>query len=90
MTGCHCLINGHVQGVGYRMAAKQQAESLGLAGWVRNRADRRVEMWLEGDAQAIEKMLDWAHQGPRFAGVTDIDTRYQDATGRYRGFEIID
>lgn len=88
MIGCHCLINGHVQGVGYRMAARQQAESLDINGWVRNLPDGRVEMWLEGDEQRVEEMLDWAHQGPRFAGVTRIDKQHQSATEKYQDFSI--
>lgn len=88
MIGCHCLINGHVQGVGYRMAARQQAKSLGLTGWVRNLSDGRVEMWLEGDEHYVEEMLDWAHQGPRFAGVTKIDKQHQSATEQYQDFIV--
>lgn len=72
------------------MAAREEARKLGLKGWVRNMSDGRVEMWLEGTKNDVEAMLDWAHQGPRFAGVTDIETNDRDIVGRYQSFEITD
>jgi acylphosphatase len=67
------LVDGHVQGVFYRDSCAREARRHGLAGWVRNRADGRVEAWFEGDAQAVEKLVTWCREGPRHAEVTGVD-----------------
>ena len=56
MTRVHLLIAGRVQGVYYRASAKTEADRLGVAGWVRNRADGSVELVAEGSLDAIEQL----------------------------------
>jgi acylphosphatase len=65
-------IKGRVQGVGYRYALRQEAERLGITGWVRNRADGSVEALVHGEAQAVEAVIAWARMGPPAAQVRDI------------------
>ncbi len=84
----HLLINGHVQGVGYRVSAREKALQLGLTGWVRNCADGCVEMLIEGSNDALEQMLEWAARGPRFANVTDVDVTEQTSIGDLTPFDI--
>lgn len=67
-------ITGRVQGVGYRMAAQREAERLGLAGWVRNAADGAVEAEAQGPEAAVEALVAWCAQGPRFARVAAVET----------------
>lgn len=62
-------ISGRVQGVGYRAAFYDKAQSLGLRGWVRNRRDGSVEACVDGEAAAIEAILAWAKRGPPAAQV---------------------
>ena len=66
------LISGDVQGVFFRDTCAKRARSEGVAGWVRNRADGRVEAWFEGDAQAVENLLTWCREGPPRAEVTNV------------------
>lgn len=66
-------IHGRVQGVFYRNWAVQTAASLGLAGWVRNRADGSVEALIEGSLESIERFVMLAHEGPAAAIVNHID-----------------
>ncbi len=66
-------VRGRVQGVGFRYFVLRQAQAEGLAGFVRNLADGRVEFLLSGDARAVERMLGKIEQGPRFARVIGID-----------------
>jgi acylphosphatase len=84
----HLLIKGRVQGVGYRVSAAEKARQLGLVGWVRNLADGRVEICIEGDTEQLLLMVDWAHQGPRFAEVTHIDISEKDSISGFLDFDI--
>lgn len=68
----HLLISGNVQGVGYRAFLAEQAETLELDGWVRNRQDGSVEAVLGGDAEDIEEMMESCREGPAACSVRDI------------------
>ena len=68
----HVWISGRVQGVGYRFATCEQAERLGLGGWVRNLEDGRVEAVFEGPAAEVAQAVAWCRQGPAGAWVSDI------------------
>lgn len=68
----HLVITGKVQNVFYRDWMVEQARSLGLDGWVRNRADGSVEAVVQGSAEMVEAMIDRAREGSppsRVAGV---------------------
>ena len=80
---------GRVQGVGYRYALRDEALRLGLAGWVRNRADGSVEALLQGDAAALAQLIAWARRGPRSARVDELrdEAPQADHDRAYRGFE---
>lgn len=68
----HVTVEGRVQGVFFRACTRDEAARLGLAGWVRNRADGSVEAEIEGEAGAVEKMVQWLHQGSPDAVVTAV------------------
>lgn len=84
----HVYISGRVQGVGYRYSTYHKAQSLGIAGWVRNTHDNRVEAIFEGDENAVEEMLVWCRQGPSMSFVTDIEIFKQPYTGEFQTFTI--
>jgi acylphosphatase len=65
-------VSGQVQGVFFRDTCARRARAEGVAGWVRNRADGRVEAWFQGDPQAVENMVTWCRQGPPRAEVTEV------------------
>jgi acylphosphatase len=79
MTAIRAIVTGQVQGVGYRAWTVRQARRLGLAGWVRNRADGSVEFLAAGDAGAIEMLLDACRRGPPSAFVHGIETHPAEA-----------
>jgi acylphosphatase len=83
---CRLHIRGRVQGVGYRWAMVSEAERLAVRGWVRNRRDGSVEAMVEGDAASVERLIDWAHRGPRGARVTAVDV-YPAEPGSFTAFE---
>jgi acylphosphatase len=84
----HLYISGIVQGVGYRFFAVDEAESLGLAGWVRNLPDGRVELVAEGPEEALGRLLAACRRGPRGGRVTDVQVVWEEALGSLRGFQI--
>jgi len=75
------LLSGRVQGVYFRQSTLQQAQALGLCGWVRNLADGRVEVWYEGEEQALEQLSRWLRQGPAEARVTGLQLQVQPLQG---------
>lgn len=66
------LIHGRVQGVNFRNACRRKARQLGLQGWIRNLPDGVVEIHVQGPAEAVRELVDWAHHGPRNAFVNKV------------------
>ena len=79
-------ISGRVQGVGFRYSMGEEAERLGVTGWVRNRRDGTVEAVIDGAPDAMEGMLAWARRGPRGATVTGVEV--SEIPGSFEGFEL--
>lgn len=67
------VVHGRVQGVWYRAATREQARTLGLSGWVRNRPDGAVEAVFEGDAGAVTAALAFCRRGPPAARVERVE-----------------
>jgi acylphosphatase len=80
-------IRGQVQGVNLREAMRQRAEQLKITGWVQNRLDGSVEAIVQGEAFAIDAIVDWVHQGPPGARVDSLDVETADAEGNYDSFD---
>jgi len=80
------VIHGRVQGVAFRASLRERARSAGVAGWARNRPDGTVEAVLEGEPQAVDRVLRFCHEGPRGAHVERVDVKEAPAEG-LRGFE---
>jgi acylphosphatase len=75
------VVHGGVQGIGFRYSARREADRLGVAGWIRNRSDGAVEAEVEGDAGAVQAMLDWLAAGPPGARVEGTETAEVDPIG---------
>ena len=73
-------VHGHVQGVFFRDSCRRRAESLGVAGWVRNR-DATVEVYAEGLPGAVAALIDWCREGPRGAYVEHVDVSEEEPEG---------
>jgi acylphosphatase len=81
------VAHGRVQGVWFREGARRQAERLGVAGWVRNRADGTVEAELEGPAEPVELLVRWFGHGPVDARVDRLEIDELPVRGE-RGFAV--
>jgi len=85
----HLIIEGRVQGVWFRESTRRQAVSLGVLGWVKNRAEGTVEALLEGPEGAVSKLVDWCRKGPSAAGVTSIHETEEAWRGEFNAFDIV-
>ena len=65
--------SGRVQGVFFRRYAGEQADRLGVVGWVRNEPDGSVLAHVEGDDEAVESMIAWCREGSPAADVERVD-----------------
>jgi len=81
------IVRGHVHGVGFRVSVARAAQSRGVDGWARNRADGSVEVVLEGEAEPVESLVRFCGDGPRSAWVVEVETFVEEPEG-LRGFEI--
>jgi acylphosphatase len=70
----HVRVTGRVQGVFFRAWAREQAQALGVSGWVRNCPDGRVEAHVEGEEGAVDRMIEKMRRGPPSARVEDVRT----------------
>lgn len=70
MRTVRVVVEGVVQGVGYRYSLRSTAEDAGVTGWTRNRADGSVEAVLEGEEQSVDGVVAWMAAGPAGAHVT--------------------
>ena len=86
--GRHYLVDGRVQGVGFRFFIRAAAAREGLHGWVRNLPDGRVEIAAEGEADALDRFERHVRHGPPGARVDEVEVEHQPASGRTTGFAI--
>jgi acylphosphatase len=77
-TALRIVIHGRVQGVGYRAWVEDEADALGLSGWVRNRRDGTVEAVVSGDGDAVQTFVALCRDGPRAALVFDVKSEPYD------------
>ncbi|KAJ1684531.1 hypothetical protein LUZ63_020286 [Rhynchospora breviuscula] len=79
-------ITGRVQGVSYRWTCRQEAERLGVTGWVRNEPDGSVAAHAEGERDAVEALVGWCRSGPSGARVDDVQVTAS-SVGGATGFD---
>jgi len=81
-------VRGHVQGVFFRSDARDRAQSLRVAGWIRNVPDGTVEAVFEGEPERVESMVEWCRRGPSGAQVKDLDVDWEEPSGE-SGFVVL-
>jgi acylphosphatase len=74
-------ITGVVQGVSFRYYARQEADRLGVTGWVRNEPDGSVRGHFEGPPDAVDALVSWCRHGPAQARVDDVAVSTAERTG---------
>jgi len=83
------LVTGKVQGVFFRQALKVIAIKNNVTGWVRNLEDGRVESLLEGDIDAVNAVVEWAHGGPANSRVDDVEIKNEVFKDEFTDFEVL-
>lgn len=83
----HVWVSGRVQGVFFRHETRERARHEGVAGWVRNAEDGRVEAVFEGAPDAVERLVAWCHQGTEYSEVARVEVEREAPEGLDR-FEV--
>ncbi len=84
------FVRGRVQGVYFRAATQREARRLGLTGWVKNKSDGGVEIFAEGEEDALKELIGWANRGPSAARVDRVDVRWRGFSGDHHDFRIVE
>lgn len=84
----HAVVEGRVQGVGFRMFVLETARSFQLTGWVRNRWNGSVEVIAEGSLRSLEEFLSKLWIGPPAAHVTHVEFEWQQPSGEFKRFDV--
>ncbi|HWQ04274.1 MAG TPA: acylphosphatase [Longilinea sp.] len=84
----HAIVDGRVQGVGFRYFVKMVAEELNLTGWVRNKMDGRVEVLAEGSRDTLETFLAALRRGSPSSFVSDVKVEWNPASQVFKRFNV--
>jgi acylphosphatase len=85
----HCIVQGYVQGVGYRYFVLCIAKDAGLTGWVKNLPSGEVEVVAEGDHSSLLQLIAELQRGPASAQVKNIITNYLPYQNEWQDFRIL-
>jgi acylphosphatase len=84
----HVIVSGIVQGIGFRASVRNEAATTGVTGYVKNRAEGKVEAVFEGERTGVIGMVQFCRRGPPGASVDDVDVRMKEYTGEFGSFEV--
>jgi acylphosphatase len=84
----HAIVDGRVQGVGFRYFTQERAAFLGLTGWVRNRWNGTVELVAEGPKADLETFLRAIQRGPRTGTTQNVKVDWLENRGEFNSFRI--
>lgn len=82
-------VYGQVQGVFFRVEAKEKAAELGLVGLATNENDGSVKVVAEGEESALTQLVEWCKKGPAGAQVDKVEVNWREATGEFDRFRIV-
>lgn len=83
----HVVVEGEVQGVGFRRFVQIHANRLGVKGFAKNLPDGTVEIVAEGYQESVEKLLQYISKGPPLATVTNVKYTVEPYTGEFKSFD---
>lgn len=83
------VITGTVQGVFFRNFIKEQADKLGIRGFVRNLDDGNVEVVAEGNLVDIDSLIEICKKGPKFANIREVKVEEKKFSGESKEFKVL-
>jgi acylphosphatase len=81
-------ITGTVQGVFFRQFLKENAEKLDVAGFTRNLEDGRVEVFVQGEGENIERMIEMCKKGPKYSKIHKVDIK-EEKPQEFKEFKVL-
>jgi acylphosphatase len=81
-------LRGVVQGIFFRAFIKENAERHNVKGFIRNLEDGRIEIFLEGDLEAVDKMIELSQKGPKYAQIQNVEIKEEKLQG-FKEFKIL-
>ncbi len=85
----HLIVEGRVQRIWFRESTRIKATELDVKGWVKNRSDGSVEIIAEGQEESIMEFIEWCHDGPPHAVVTNVTRTSQEYINEFNSFTIV-
>lgn len=89
MHEAHVTVAGRVQGVFFRASTRDAARRWGVRGFVRNLPGGKVEAVLQGEREAVEKVIAFMREGPPGAQVTEVRVDWRPPSAEYGGFDVV-
>ena len=81
-------LTGTVQGIFFRGFVKENAEINNVKGFVRNLEDGRIEIFLEGDFEAVDKMIELCQKGPKYSEIKKVEIKEEKLQG-FKEFKVL-
>ena len=88
MKTYHIIVSGNVQGVFYRVTARDKAKECSLTGWVKNTDNGDVEIMATGEEENLQQFIEWCRTGPSKAKVDNVVANVV-ATTNFRSFAVV-
>jgi acylphosphatase len=88
VSAVHVVAHGRVQGVGFRFFVREKASLFGLNGWVKNRSDGTVELYVEGEDGDVRDFITDVEKGPVFGNVSEMTVEWTTPENRFTEFNI--
>lgn len=83
LKSLHIIVEGHVQGVGFRYFVQEKAQLLNLTGWVRNRYNGSVEILAQGSPEQLNALVEAVQEGPSRSFVTAVKKDWETYTDKH-------
>ena len=81
-------ITGTIQGIFFRAFIKENAERLNVKGFTRNLEDKRIEVFIEGDSEQVNKMIELCKKGPKHSQIKKVEIKKEHFQG-FRNFKVL-
>jgi len=83
------IISGTVQGIFFRNFAKENANKLNLKGYIRNLENGNIEIFVEGEKDNINSLIDLLKKGLPYSQIRDVKVETRGWSGDFKEFKIL-